>query len=76
MMMMMAACVSSTKPSAYLISSQVEITVVTQSLLQLATFWVARFLATDPASSWINKQLKWTFMFAGKCLTVVTAYSA
>lgn len=40
------------------------------------TFWVARFLATDPASSWINKQLKWTFMFAGKCLTVVTAYSA
>lgn len=65
--MLVVACVSSAKPSAYLISSQVEITVVTHSLLQLATLWVARFLATDPACSWINKQLEWTLMFSGKC---------
>lgn len=54
--MPMAACVSSAKPSAYLISSQVEITGVTLSLLQLATLWVARFLVTDPTCSWSNKQ--------------------
>lgn len=55
--MLMAACVSSAKP-AYLISLQVEITVVTlvTSLLQIATLWVARFLVTDPACSWRNKQ--------------------
>lgn len=44
----MAAYASLTNP-AYLISLQVEIAVVTHSMLQLAAFWVARYLGTDPA---------------------------
>lgn len=37
------------------------------------TFWVARFLATDPACSWIYKQLEQTLMFDDKCLLLPLA---